>query len=123
MGTESPARMSAMTSVRRLTADLHRVAASICRAAAMACCLALLFTSGCAQLRVPAIDPTGNYIFSGNSTTVELPDYASMMPKPAYQAAKTPAPCLGPQCAARPYGNVPGAVSPVMQLDKKPYVV
>ncbi len=112
-----------MTSVRRLAADTHRAAAFLCRAAAMACCLALLFTTGCAQLRVPAIDPTGNYIFSGNSTTVELPDYAAIMPKPAYQAAKTPAPCLGPQCAARPYGNVPGAVSPVMQLDKKPYVV
>jgi uncharacterized repeat protein (TIGR01451 family) len=109
--------MSAMMSVRRLAIDfLH--------AAAMACCLVVvLFAVGCAQLRVPAIDPTGNYIFAGESTTLELPDYAAIAPKPAFQAAKTPAPCLGPHCAARPYGNVPGAASPVMQLDKKPYVV
>lgn len=103
-------------SVSRHSFDLLRALAALLVAA----CASL---SGCAQLRVPAIDPTGNYIFSGNSTTLDVPHPADFAPTPAFRAAKTPGPCLGPHCAARPCGNVPGAASPVMQLDRKPYVV
>lgn len=78
--------------------------------------LLAVFTAGCKSLRVPAIDPTGAHIFSGQTTAVTLPEG----PKPAFPNAPAAPPCTagGPPC-----GNVPGAITPAAQLRDQAYVV
>jgi uncharacterized repeat protein (TIGR01451 family) len=73
-------------------------------------------TAGCHSLRVPAIDPTGAHIFSGQTTAITLPEG----PKPAFPNVPAAPPCTagGPPC-----GNVPGAITPAAQLRDQAYVV
>jgi uncharacterized repeat protein (TIGR01451 family) len=77
-------------------------------------------TAGCKSLRVPAIDPTGAGIFSGQSTAVTLPSAADITPRPAFPNAPAAPPCTagGPPC-----GNVPGSIVPAAQLRDQAYVV
>ncbi|GIW97759.1 MAG: hypothetical protein KatS3mg111_1092 [Pirellulaceae bacterium] len=64
--------------------------------------LALLLTGGCAQLRLPQIDPTGQRIFlpPPNSTQLTLPRLHAtetepgLIPNPAFAAPPTPPPCV-----------------------------
>lgn len=76
--------------------------------------------AGCKSLRVPAIDPTGAGIFSGQTTSVTLPSAADVTPRPAFPNAPVAPPCTagGPPC-----GNVPGAIVPAAQLRDQAYVV
>ena len=79
--------------------------------------------TGCAQCRIPAFDPTGNYIFSGETTSLNVPNPLAAVPRPAYQSPASPPPCPPANAAAPPCGNVPGSVLPAMRLDKGSYVV
>ena len=49
--------------------------------------LGILFAAGCAQFRLPAIDPSGERIFlpADSYTTLVTPSLVPGMPEPAYQ--------------------------------------
>ncbi|MEY4567392.1 MAG: hypothetical protein RLY14_2362 [Planctomycetota bacterium] len=65
--------------------------------------LVALNLTGCASLKLPAIDPNGQQIFlpSPNSTTLSSPKNCALFPTPAFQTPPTPPPCvqgLDPGC-------------------------
>ncbi|MFO0902881.1 MAG: hypothetical protein U0939_07770 [Pirellulales bacterium] len=69
--------------------------------------LVLLAGSGCASVRLPAIDPSGDRIFlpKPNSTTLE-----SCTPKPAFAPPPKPQPCAATELGATaPVSYAPGA--------------
>src|SRR5689334_9343098 len=71
--------------------------------------LLLAVLCGCQSLRVPAFDPNGGRIFSGETTTLQLPDCTGAIPKPAFPNAPAAPKCspIGPPCGAGP-----GAITP-----------
>lgn len=81
--------------------------------------LAMAAGSGCARVQVPAIDPSGQRIFSGGSTTLLGPDLAScpLIGRPASVATSGPpvaaGPVVKPPCVAQPLVVQPVAVQPV----------
>ena len=83
--------------------------------------LAALLPLGCARLRVPAFDPSGQRIFSGDSTNFEVPNCRNAFPKPAFANVPAAPPCAGrggaPQCGKE------GAICPAAQLRDRSYVV
>lgn len=73
----------------------------------LACSFALLlFSNGCRQLQLPAIDPNGRCLFLPLTNTTQLdipplhssPGQQGIIPTPAYQAPVAPAPCVGANC-------------------------
>jgi uncharacterized repeat protein (TIGR01451 family) len=85
--------------------------------------LVLMTTSGCARLRVPAFDPSGDRIFSGGQTNVSLPRCEEIIPKPAFHSPGTPPPAPCANAAVPPCGNVPGSVCPAAQIRDRSYMV
>jgi uncharacterized repeat protein (TIGR01451 family) len=83
--------------------------------------VALLIATGCAPFRVPAIDPTGSHIFSGQTTEVDPAACHDLVPRPAFPNVAAPPPC--PAGGAPPCGSAPGAVLPAAQLRDQSYVV
>ncbi len=68
--------------------------------------LILLSLNGCARCRIPAIDPSGNRLFSGNLTQINLPrlhasdQNVGVIPTPGYREPPPPPACLeGPSIA------------------------
>lgn len=96
------------------------------RVSRFASLLGLVLLFGCAQYRVPAIDPTGERIFSGNTTTA-----GCQLPKlnPAWRDPATPPKCpgkslvgpIGPTSPAFNAANV-DPPSPVMMLSPQKMV-
>ncbi len=70
---------------------------------------------------MPAIDPSGQRLFSGQTTSVACPTKSDLLPTPAFPNAPVP-----PKC---PTGGVPlcgaghGGIQPAAQLRDKSYVV
>ncbi len=87
----------------------------------------LLAAVGCAQVRLPAIDPSGQRIFSGGSTTLAGPDCplftrpaaATMAPPVALGPAVKP-PCNPPVVAVQPIVAVPIVAVPVVAVPVAP---
>lgn len=102
------------TKLARLTIAFAMLCASV---------LAMPCIVGCAPLRVPAFDPTGERIFSGQCTEVSLPKPGDCVPKPAFPNVGKPPPCLPHNAAAAPCGGKHGSICPAAQLRDSSYVV
>ena len=79
-------------------------------------------TAGCAQLRIPAFDPSGERIFSGHETAVALPAYRDIVPTPAFPNVAASPPCPG-RGGAQLCGSKTGSVCPAAQMRDRSYVV
>src|SRR5436853_591489 len=92
----------------------------IARRIALSLVLLALLSAGCRSVRVPAFDPTGQHIFSGQTTAVTPPNPHDCLPKPAFPNAPAAPPC---SAAGPPCGNAPGSILPAAQLRDQSYVV
>jgi hypothetical protein len=81
--------------------------------------LLLMAAVGCSHLRLPAIDPSGQRIFSGGSTTLAGPD-CPLFTRPAV-ATTTPAVVAGP--IVKPPCTPPVVAQPVLVVPAAPVVV
>jgi uncharacterized repeat protein (TIGR01451 family) len=68
------------------------------RLAALALAAAISLAVGCNALRVPAFDPTGQHIFSGQSTQLTVPHLHEHVPTAAFPNVPAAPPCEGPHC-------------------------
>ena len=89
--------------------------------------LLLLAAVGCAQVRLPAIDPSGQRIFSGGSTTLAGPDCplftrpaAATMAPPVVLGPAVKPPCNPPVVAVQPIVAVPIVAVPVVAVPVAP---
>ncbi len=81
-----------------------------------------LLASGCQHFQIPAIDPTGERIFS-SSDTMQLATPSDsrctstgcLFPKPAWNEAVTPPPCPEPPPPPPPGAKVPGTCPATIQ--------
>src|SRR5688500_16931552 len=93
--------------------------------AAVVCAVCL--PAGCAQVRLPAIDPSGQQIFTGGSTTLAGPD-CPLFTRPAAATVAAPvaiAPAIKPPCnppivAVQPVVAVPIVAVPVVAVPVAP---
>jgi len=85
---------------------------------------AVVLTTGCTSLRVPAFDPSGQRIFSGQTTDLALPSAGDVLPRPAFPNPPTPPPCASTALApCKHRHHCHGDVLPAAQLRDQSYVV
>ncbi|MBC7855014.1 MAG: DUF11 domain-containing protein [Pirellulaceae bacterium] len=87
----------------------------------------VFLTAGCAQVRLPAIDPSGQRIFSGGSTTLAGPDCplntrpaAATIAPPVVVGPAVKPPCNPPVVAVQPIVAVPIVAVPVVAVPVAP---